>query len=192
MFFVLFSGAKINHTEDRPVLHIALRNRANRPIIVDNNNIMLEINNVLKKMKNFSENIINGRWKGYTGKSILDVVNIGIGGSDLGPYMVTEALYPYKNHLNMHFISNIDSSHLLKVLRKINPERTIFLIASKTFTTDETITNANSIKKWFLNYSKDVKTLNKHFFALSANITNALNFGIDINNIFKFCIYLND
>lgn len=183
---LMFSGAKINQTEDRSVLHIALRNRANYPIIVNNCNIMLEINYLLEKMKNFSKDVINGNWKGYTGKSISDVVNIGIGGSDLGPYMVTEALSPYKNHLNIHYVSNIDSSHLLKVLKQINPEKTIFLIASKTFTTDETITNAKSAKKWFLNYSKDIKNLDKHFFALSANVKNALNFGININNVFKF------
>ncbi|AEO08336.1 glucose-6-phosphate isomerase [Buchnera aphidicola] len=183
---LMFSGAKINQTEDRSVLHIALRNRANYPIIINNCNIMLEINCLLEKMKNFSQDVINGNWKGYTGKSISDVVNIGIGGSDLGPYMVSEALYPYKNHLNIHYVSNIDSSHLLKVLKQIHPEKTIFLIASKTFTTDETITNAKSAKKWFLNYSKDIKTLDKHFFALSANVSNALNFGININNIFKF------
>lgn len=183
---LMFSGAKINRTENRAVLHTALRNRSNNSIIVDNKNIMLEINSLLKKMKNFSQDIINGKWTGYTGKKISDVVNIGIGGSDLGPYMVSEALYPYKNHLNIHFVSNIDSSHLLKVLKKINPEKTIFLIASKTFTTEETITNANSTKKWFLKYSKDQVTLDKHFFALSENVENALNFGININNIFKF------
>ncbi|WP_425619835.1 glucose-6-phosphate isomerase [Buchnera aphidicola] len=183
---LMFSGAKINQTENRSVLHIALRNRNNYPIIINNYNIMSEINILLKKMKYFSQDIINGHWKGYTGQSISDVVNIGIGGSDLGPYMVNEALYPYKNHLNIHYVSNIDSSHLLKVLKNINPETTIFLIASKTFTTDETLTNAISAKKWFLNYAKDLHTLDKHFFALSVNIQNALNFGIHINNIFKF------
>ncbi|MCU4137233.1 glucose-6-phosphate isomerase [Buchnera aphidicola (Sitobion miscanthi)] len=183
---LMFSGAKINQTEDRAVLHIALRNRSNRPIMVNNSNVMLEINNSLEKMKNFSNCVINGQWKGYTGKSISDIVNIGIGGSDLGPYMVSEALRPYKNHLNMHFVSNIDGTHLIEVLKKINPERTIFLIASKTFTTDETITNAYSAKKWFLHHAKDINALEKHFFASSANIKNALNFGININNIFKF------
>ncbi|WAI11749.1 MAG: glucose-6-phosphate isomerase [Buchnera aphidicola (Macrosiphum albifrons)] len=184
--YSMFSGSKINQTEDRAVLHIALRNRSNYPIIVNNCNIMLEINNLLEKMKNFSKIVINGQWKGYTGKSISDVVNIGIGGSDLGPYMVSEALRPYKNHLNMHYVSNIDGTHLNEVLKKINPETTIFLIASKTFTTDETITNAYSAKKWFLDYLKDKNDLDKHFFALSANIKNALNFGIHIDNIFKF------
>jgi len=182
----MFSGSKINFTENRPVLHIALRNRSNFPIILDNFDIMTEVNDVLKKMKFFSELVIKGIWKGYTGKSISDIVNIGIGGSDLGPYMVTEALRPYKNHLNIHYVSNIDGSHLSEVLKKIDPETTIFLIASKTFTTDETITNANSAISWFLKFSKNKINLNKHFFALSANIQNALQFGIDIKNIFHF------
>ncbi|AYN24527.1 glucose-6-phosphate isomerase [Buchnera aphidicola] len=183
---LMFSGSVINKTENRPVLHIALRNRSNFPILLNGSDVMLEVNNVLKKIKNFSELVISGKWKGYTGKSISDVVNIGIGGSDLGPYMVTEALRPYKNHLNMHYVSNIDGTHLFEVLKKINPEKTIFLIASKTFTTDETITNANSAKFWFLKHSKNKNTLDKHFFALSANINNALNFGINIKNIFQF------
>jgi len=183
---LMFSGAKINQTENRSVLHIALRNRSNDPIVVDNCNIMLEINTVLEKMKNFSNVVINGKWKGYTGKSISDIVNIGIGGSDLGPYMVSEALRPYKNHLNIHYVSNIDGTHLSEVLKKINPEKTIFLIASKTFTTDETITNAYSAKKWFLYHAKNISSLDRHFFALSENIENALNFGINFNNIFKF------
>ncbi|QFQ32721.1 glucose-6-phosphate isomerase [Buchnera aphidicola (Aphis fabae)] len=182
----MFSGEKINETENRSVLHIALRNRQNSPIFVDNYNIMFEVNHVLKKMKDFSESVITGKWKGYTGKSISDIINIGIGGSDLGPYMVTEALRPYKNHLNIHYVSNIDGTHLAEVLKKINPETTIFLIASKTFTTEETITNANSSKIWFLRYSKDKSSLDKHFFALSANIQNALDFGINIKNIFQF------
>lgn len=183
---LMFSGAKINRTEDRSVLHIALRNRTNQPIMVNDCNVMLEINDILQKMKHFSQRIISGQWKGYTGKSISDIVNIGIGGSDLGPYMVSEALRPYKNHLNIHYVSNIDGTHLTEVLKKINPETTIFLIVSKTFTTDETITNAHSAKKWFLHYSKDTNCLDKHFFALSSNIKNVLNFGININNVFKF------
>ncbi|ANZ22749.1 glucose-6-phosphate isomerase [Buchnera aphidicola (Diuraphis noxia)] len=182
----MFSGEKINQTENRSVLHVALRNRTNHAIVIDNHNIMIEINTVLEKMKNFTNLVINGEWKGFTNKTISDVVNIGIGGSDLGPYMVTEALRPYKNHLNMHFISNIDGTHITEVLKKINPEKTIFLIASKTFTTDETITNAYSVRKWFLDFSKNTNALNKHFFALSANVKNVLDFGIDINNIFKF------
>lgn len=183
---LMFSGKKINETENRPVLHIALRNRRNSPIFVDNSNVMFEINCVLRKMKNFSEQVITGKWKGCTQKSISDVVNIGIGGSDLGPYMVTEALRPYRNHLNIHYVSNIDGTHLSEVLKKIKPETTIFLIASKTFTTEETITNANSAKIWFLKNIKKTSALNKHFFALSANVQNALDFGINIENIFQF------
>ncbi|QNS01738.1 MAG: glucose-6-phosphate isomerase [Buchnera aphidicola (Pentalonia nigronervosa)] len=183
---LMFSGEKINKTENRPVLHIALRNRTNCPIIVDDCNVMLKVNTMLKKIKNFSNLVIHGKWKGYTGKTISDVVNIGIGGSDLGPYMVTEALRPYKNHLNIHYISNIDGTHVTEVLKKINPETTLFLIASKTFTTDETITNANSVKEWFLNNTKKICALDQHFFALSANMNNALSFGINKNNIFEF------
>ncbi len=133
----MFSGEKINRTEDRAVLHVALRNRSNTPIIVDGKDVMPEVNAVLEKMKTFSEAIISGQWKGYTGKSITDVVNIGIGGSDLGPFMVTEALRPYKNHLNMHFVSNVDGTHIAEALKNLNPETTLFLVASKTFTTQE-------------------------------------------------------
>lgn len=183
---LMFSGADINKTENRPVLHTALRNRTNEPIIVNNNNIMIEINHVLKKIENFSNLVINGEWKGYTGKSITDIVNIGIGGSDLGPNMITEALRPYKNHLNIHYLSNIDGTGITEILKKICPTTTLFLIASKTFTTDETITNAHSLKQWFLKISGSKKSLDKHFFALSANVENALSFGININNIFKF------
>jgi glucose-6-phosphate isomerase len=122
----MFSGEKINRTEDRAVLHVALRNRSNTPIMVDGKDVMPEVNAVLEKMKTFSEEIISGSWKGYTGKAITDVVNIGIGGSDLGPFMVTEALRPYKNHLNMHFVSNVDGTHIAEVLKKVNPETTLF------------------------------------------------------------------
>ncbi|MDE5285204.1 MAG: glucose-6-phosphate isomerase, partial [Buchnera aphidicola] len=183
---LMFSGANINQTENRSVLHIALRNRTNNPIIVNNHNVMLDVNKVLHQMKNFSESIINGQWTGYTGKLISDVVNIGIGGSDLGPYMVTESLRPYKNHLNIHYVSNVDSTHLCEVLKKINPQTTLFLIASKTFTTEETMTNAYSAKKWFLKRAKNTLFLNKHFIGLSANINNALIFGIHRDNIFPF------
>ncbi|WP_422667451.1 glucose-6-phosphate isomerase [Buchnera aphidicola] len=182
----MFSGDKINKTENRSVLHIALRNRTNYKIIVDNTNIMTEINIVLKKMKDFSKLVINGQWKGYSGKAISDIVNIGIGGSDLGPYMVTEALRPYKNHLNMHYVSNIDGTHLSEVFKKVDPETTLFLIASKTFTTEETMTNANSAKTWMLYYFKNKNFLDKHFIALSSNIENVLKFGINIKNIFPF------
>ena len=154
----MFSGEKINRTEDRAVLHVALRNRSNTPIIVDGKDVMPEVNAVLEKMKSFSEAIISGSWKGYTGKAITDVVNIGIGGSDLGPFMVTEALRPYKNHLNMHFVSNVDGTHIAEVLKKVNPETTLFLVASKTFTTQETMTNAHSARDWFLATAGD----NKH------------------------------
>lgn len=163
----MFSGEKINRTENRAVLHVALRNRSNTPILVDGKDVMPEVNAVLEKMKTFSEAIISGEWKGYTGKAITDVVNIGIGGSDLGPYMVTEALRPYKNHLNMHFVSNVDGTHIAEVLKKVNPETTLFLVASKTFTTQETMTNAHSARDWFLKAAGDEKHVAKHFAALS-------------------------
>ncbi|CAL4325745.1 glucose-6-phosphate isomerase [Buchnera aphidicola] len=183
---LMFSGAKINYTEDRSVLHIALRNRTNKKILINHCNIMTDINSTLQRMKQFSQLVIDGIWKSYTGESISDIVNIGIGGSDLGPYMVTEALRPYKNHLNMHYVSNVDGTHLNEVLKKINPQKTLFLISSKTFTTDETMTNANSAKKWILHYSKSISSLDKHFIALSTNVDNALKFGVHINNIFPF------
>jgi glucose-6-phosphate isomerase len=165
----MFSGEKINRTEDRAVLHVALRNRSNTPIVVDGKDVMPEVNAVLEKMKTFSEAIISGSWKGYTGKAITDVVNIGIGGSDLGPFMVTEALRPYKNHLNMHFVSNVDGTHIAEVLKTVNPETTLFLVASKTFTTQETMTNAHSARDWFLATAGDEKHVAKHFAALSTN-----------------------
>ena len=165
----MFSGEKINRTENRAVLHVALRNRSNTPILVDGKDVMPQVNAVLEKMKTFSEAIISGEWKGYTGKAITDVVNIGIGGSDLGPYMVTEALRPYKNHLNMHFVSNVDGTHIAEVLKKVNPETTLFLVASKTFTTQETMTNAHSARDWFLKAAGDEKHVAKHFAALSTN-----------------------
>lgn len=182
----MFSGEKINRTEDRAVLHVALRNRSNTPIIVDGKDVMPEVNAVLEKMKAFSEAIISGQWKGYTGKAITDVVNIGIGGSDLGPFMVTEALRPYKNHLNMHFVSNVDGTHIAEVLKKVNPETTLFLVASKTFTTQETMTNAHSARDWFLSTANDEKHVAKHFAALSTNAKAVGEFGIDIANMFEF------
>jgi len=182
----LISGEKINKTEDRSVLHIALRNRSNTPIFSDGENVMPAVNAVLDKMKTFSEKVISGQWKGYTGQSITDIVNIGIGGSDLGPYMVTEALKPYKNHLNLHFVSNVDGTHIAEVLKKVNPETTMFLVASKTFTTQETMTNAHSARDWFLSSAKSESEVAKHFVALSTN-TNAVSaFGIDTNNMFEF------
>ncbi|HCR5977854.1 TPA: glucose-6-phosphate isomerase [Shigella flexneri] len=182
----MFSGEKINRTENRAVLHVVLRNRSNTPILVDGKDVMPEVNAVLEKMKTFSEAIISGEWKGYTGKAITDVVNIGIGGSDLGPYMVTEALRPYKNHLNMHFVSNVDGTHISEVLKKVNPETTLFLVASKTFTTQETMTNAHSARDWFLKAAGDEKHVAKHFAALSTNAKAVGEFGIDTANMFEF------
>ncbi|WP_347079792.1 glucose-6-phosphate isomerase [Escherichia coli] len=182
----MLSGEKINRTENRAVLHVALRNRSNTPILVDGKDVMPEVNAVLEKMKTFSEAIISGEWKGYTGKAITDVVNIGIGGSDLGPYMVTEALRPYKNHLNMHFVSNVDGTHIAEVLKKVNSETTLFLVASKTFTTQETMTNAHSARDWFLKAAGDEKHVAKHFAALSTNAKAVGEFGIDTANMFEF------
>ncbi|HDR1517059.1 TPA: glucose-6-phosphate isomerase, partial [Pasteurella multocida] len=182
----MFSGAKINKTEDRAVLHTALRNRSNSPVLVDGKDVMPEVNAVLAKMKDFCHRVISGEWKGYTGKAITDVVNIGIGGSDLGPYMVTEALRPYKNHLNLHFVSNVDGTHIAETLKKVNPETTLFLVASKTFTTQETMTNAHSARNWFLATAKDESHVAKHFAALSTNSKAVAEFGIDTNNMFEF------
>ncbi|VFP85957.1 glucose-6-phosphate isomerase [Candidatus Erwinia haradaeae] len=180
----MFSSEKINCTEDRSVLHIALRNRENTPIIMDGHDVMPQVNAVLQKMKVFTQEVIQGQWRGFTGKAITDVVNIGIGGSDLGPYMVTEALKLYKNHLRMHFVSNIDYKHLSEVLSIVTPDTTLFLIASKTFTTQETITNARSARTWFLASGRQVD-ISKHFIALSGNREAASDFGININNIFE-------
>ncbi|XKM13392.1 glucose-6-phosphate isomerase [Orbaceae bacterium ac157xtp] len=182
----MFTGEKINETENRAVLHVALRNVSNTPIYVDGKNVMDDVNRVLAKMESFSKKIINGDWKGYTGKAITDVVNIGIGGSDLGPFMVTEALHPYKNHLNMHFVSNIDGTQLVEVLKKTNPETTLFLVASKTFTTQETMTNATSARDWLLTSAKDKSAVAKHFVALSTNTKEVEKFGIDTANMFEF------
>lgn len=182
----MFNGEKINHSEDRAVLHIALRNRSNTPIMVDDKDIMPEVNAVLSKMKQFCERVISGVWKGYTGKAITDVVNIGIGGSNLGPYMVTEALRPYKNHLNMHFVSNVDGTHIIETVKYLNPETTLFLVASKTFTTQETMTNAHSARNWFLNTAVDKKHVACHFVALSTNTNAVVEFGINTDNMFTF------
>ena len=182
----MFTGEKINRTENRAVLHTALRNRSNTPVLVDGKDVMPEVNAVLAKMKDFCQRIISGKWKGYTGKAITDVVNIGIGGSDLGPYMVTEALRPYKNHLNMHFVSNVDGTHIAETLKKVNPETTLFLVASKTFTTQETMTNAQSARDWLLKAAKDKSAVAKHFAALSTNAKDVEKFGIDTNNMFEF------
>ncbi|CAH1738213.1 unnamed protein product [Aphis gossypii] len=182
----MFGGERINVTEKRPVLHVALRNRSNKPIVVDGHDVMPEVNNVLKHMKEFTEQVISKKWVGFTGKPIEDVVNIGIGGSDLGPLMVTEALKPYAVGPRVHFVSNIDGTHLKEVLKKVNPETVLFIIASKTFTTQETITNATSAKKWFLATAKDECSVAKHFVALSTNKEKVTEFGIDECNMFGF------
>ena len=182
----MFTGEKINVTEGRAVLHTVLRNRANTPVMVDGKDVMPEVNAVLEKMKNFCNKIISGEWKGYTGKPITDIVNIGIGGSDLGPVMITEALGAYHNHLKTHFVSNVDGTHIVETLKKLNPETTLFLVASKTFTTQETMTNAMSARTWFLDNAKDMKYVEKHFAALSTNAKAVAEFGIDTNNMFEF------
>ncbi|WPU98165.1 glucose-6-phosphate isomerase [Mucilaginibacter sp. cycad4] len=182
----MYSGEKINVTEGRPVLHIALRNRSNTPIYVDGKDVMPDVNKVLEQMKSFSEAIISGEWKGYTGKAITDVVNIGIGGSDLGPVMVTEALKAYKNHLNLHFVSNVDGTHIVETLKAVDPETTLFLVASKTFTTQETMGNAHSARDWFLASGATEADVAKHFAALSTNAAAVEKFGIDTKNMFEF------
>lgn len=182
-----FTGEKINKTEKRSVLHVALRNRSNTPILSDGKDVMPDVNRVLAQMKEFSGKIISGEWKGYTGKAITDIVNVGIGGSDLGPLMVTEALKPYKKpNITNHFVSNIDGTHMAETLKKVNPETTLFIIASKTFTTLETMTNAHTAKDWFLKAAKDEKAVAKHFVALSTNAKAVSEFGIDTNNMFEF------
>lgn len=182
----MFEGDVINVTEKRAVLHTALRNRSNEEVLVDGKDVMPEINEVLDQMKSFSEKVISGEWKGFSGKEITDVVNIGIGGSDLGPVMVTEALKHYKTRLNIHFVSNIDGTHLAETFKEINPETTLFIVASKTFTTQETMTNAFSAKEWFLNSDAQEADVAKHFVALSTNAEGVANFGIDTANMFQF------
>ena len=183
----MFTGQKINVTEDRSVLHVALRNRSNTPIFVDGEDVMPEVNAVLGQMKDFSEKVISGAWKGYTGKAITDIVNIGIGGSDLGPLMVTEALKPYKKeNINLHFVSNVDGTHIAETLKLVNPETALFIVASKTFTTQETMTNANSAKDWFLKTAKDEAFVKFHFAAVSTNAKAVSAFGIDTKNMFRF------
>lgn len=182
----MFSGQKINETEGRAVLHVALRNRSNTPIEVDGKNVMPDVNRVLAQMEAFSNQVINGDWKGYTGKSITDVVNIGIGGSDLGPVMVVEALKSHKTHINAHFVSNVDGTHIAETLKKVNPETTLFIIASKSFTTQETMTNAFSARKWFLEHAKDEKAVAKHFVANSTNAKGVADFGMATENMFEF------
>jgi len=182
-----FSGEKINVTEQRAVLHSALRNRSNSPVFVDGDDVMPKINAVLTQMKDFCHQVHTGEWLGYTGKRITDVVNIGIGGSDLGPNMVTEALRPYKvDGIETHFVSNVDGTHIVETLTKVDPETTLFLVASKTFTTQETMTNAHSARDWFLNFAQAEQHIAKHFVALSTNVQAVTEFGIDANNMFQF------
>uniref|UniRef100_A0A671QFU1 Glucose-6-phosphate isomerase n=1 Tax=Sinocyclocheilus anshuiensis TaxID=1608454 RepID=A0A671QFU1_9TELE len=183
----MFAGEKINFTEGRAVLHTALRNRSNTPIMVESKDVMPDVNRVLEQMKGFCHRVRSGEWKGFSGKAITDVVNIGIGGSDLGPLMVTEALKPYsKGGPNVWFVSNIDGTHMAKTLAQLNTETTLFIIASKTFTTQETITNAETAKEWFLRAAKDTSAVAKHFVALSTNAPKVKDFGIDTNNMFEF------
>ncbi len=183
----MFAGEKINITENRAVLHTALRNRANTPVIVDGNDVMPEVNAVLTQMRQFSDKVRSGKWLGYSGKRITDIVNIGIGGSDLGPVMVCDALKPYASpDLNVHFVSNIDGAHLMRALNVCNPETTLFIVASKTFTTQETMTNAHSARAWFLKSAKDESQVAKHFVALSTNVQAVTDFGIDTSNMFAF------
>ena len=183
----MFSGEKINITENRAVLHTALRNRANTPVYVDGKDVMPDVNAVLAQMRTFSDKVRNGSWLGYTGKRITDIVNIGIGGSDLGPVMVCDALKPYASpDLNIHFVSNIDGAHLMRALEKCKAETTLFIVASKTFTTQETMTNATSARTWFLESAKDSNHVAKHFVALSTNAKAVADFGIDTANMFQF------
>ena len=183
----MFAGHKINLTENRAVLHVALRNRSNRPILVNSKDVMPEINAVLKRMAAFSDTVRAGAWKGYTGKPITDIINIGIGGSDLGPVMVTEALKPYsRRNLRLHFVSNVDGTHIAEVLRILNPETALFIVSSKTFTTLETLTNANTARRWFLDRAKQDSAIAKHFVAVSTNTNEVARFGIDTANMFEF------
>ena len=178
-----FSGEIINATEGRAVLHTALRSTSEEPVLIDGKDIKPKIQTTLRKIRSFSNKVISGKWKGYTGKSITDVVNIGIGGSDLGPDMVVESLKFYKNHLNTHFVSNIDGDHVSEIIKNLNPETTLFVIVSKTFTTQETITNAETIKNWFLK-SATIFDIPKHFVAVSTNLEAVDSFGIDKSNVF--------
>ena len=183
----MFSGEVINKTENRAVLHTALRNRSNTPVIIDGKDVMPDVNAVLEHMKEFCKKIHTGKWKGYTGKKIKDIVNIGIGGSDLGPVMVTEALKKYKvKGITTHFVSNVDGTHITETLKVVKPETTLFLIASKTFTTQETMTNAHTARDWFLAAAKNEDAVAKHFAALSTNEKAVSAFGIDTDNMFEF------
>ncbi len=183
----MFNGEVINETENRPVLHVALRNFSDKPIYANGKDVMPDVKKVLKQMESFCLSIHSGEWKGYSGKKIRYIVNIGIGGSDLGPLMVTEALKPYKNeNIEAYFVSNVDATHIAETLKKVNPEETLFLIASKTFTTQETMTNAHTARNWFLDEAKDPAFVAKHFVALSTNEKEVTKFGIDAANMFVF------
>ncbi len=183
----MFAGKRINATENRAVMHVALRNQVDSPMYVDGKNVMPDIQAVLLRMREFSEKVRSGSWVGFTGKPITDLVNIGIGGSDLGPVMVYQALMPYKHpRLNCHFVSNVDGSHLAETLKNLNPETTLFLIASKTFTTQETMTNANSAREWFLKSAQNQEFIKLHFIAISTNENKVREFGIDPENMFVF------
>ncbi|KAA3638583.1 MAG: glucose-6-phosphate isomerase [Bacteroidetes bacterium] len=183
----MFTGSRINETEDRAVLHTALRNRSNTPVEVDGQNVMPGVNAVLDKMEIFSNNLLRGKWTGYTGKKITDIVNIGIGGSDLGAVMVTEALKPYwQIGIHPHFVSNVDGTHIAETVKNLNPETTLFIISSKTFTTQETMANAHSARSWFLNTARDDEHVKKHFVAVSTNAGEVSKFGIDTDNMFEF------
>ncbi|MDG2094069.1 MAG: glucose-6-phosphate isomerase [Phycisphaerales bacterium] len=183
----MFAGERINTSENRAVLHVALRNRSNRPILVDGQDVMPEVNAVLEQMRTFCDAVRGGTWRGFSGKRITDIVNIGIGGSDLGPVMVTEALRPYiSDDLQPHFVSNVDSTHIAETLKSLDPETTLFLIASKTFTTQETLTNAHAARDWFMAVAGDDSHVAKHFVALSTNQAEVEKFGIDPANMFRF------
>jgi glucose-6-phosphate isomerase len=183
----MFAGVKINETEHRAVLHTALRNFSDTPILADGKDVMPLIKKVLNQMEAFCSNVHTGKWRGYTGKKIKYIVNIGIGGSDLGPVMVTEALKPYwKKGIETYFVSNVDGSHIAETLKKVKPEETLFLIASKTFTTQETMTNAHTARQWFLEHAQDETHIAKHFAALSTNEKEVAKFGIDTANMFEF------
>ncbi len=183
----MFAGGRINETENRAVLHVALRNRANTPIHADGVDVMPEVNAVLSRMRDFSRRVNSGKWKGFTGKRITDIVNIGIGGSDLGPVMATECLRPYANpKLRVHFVSNVDGTHIAETLKGLNPEKTLFMIASKTFTTQETMTNAFTAREWFLAQAQDAAHVAKHFVAISTNRAKVEAFGIHPDNMFVF------
>lgn len=182
----MFRGEAINRTENRSVLHVALRNRSNTPVLVEGVDVMPEVNKVLDQVKSFSDRLISGAWKGYTGKAIKNIVNIGIGGSDLGPYMVTEALRPYWTSITPHFVSNVDGTHLAETVKKLDPETTLFIIASKTFTTQETMTNAESARAWFMEKTGGKGEVAKHFVAVSTNQKEVTKFGIAPENMFVF------